>query len=190
MYYFRLVEPGFELMPVYHALREFANSDEARVLYPGVYQEDHWALAYQGTWGVERHSRAEASPGGGDFRYTHDPEALLSFEFDGTDLSLRPAPRLEGSLAYSLDGGAEETLAFAAGQPLQLSRGLPAGKHTVSIRPASGPLTVDSLTVRRRSGQTTWLGFAAIVVVILLVVALAWGVVSRRRRWYERSRAG
>ncbi len=93
MYYFRLVEPDFEPMPVYDELQSYAHSDEARVLYPGVYQEDHWALAYQGTWGADSAMQeAEVGPDGGDFRYTHDPQAALSLVFDGTELWLRPAP--------------------------------------------------------------------------------------------------
>jgi hypothetical protein len=188
MYYFRLVEPGFEPMPVYHALTEFAYADMARVLYPGVYQEDHWALAYEGTWGAEHHAKAEAGPEGGEYRYTHDPQASLSLVFNGTEMWLRSAPDQEGSLVYTLDGGDEETLSYTAGQPLQLVKGVSDGQHTVSIRPSSGPLTVDSLTVRR-SGFTNWLIAAAVVGMILFVSVLGWGAVSRRRRWYERSRA-
>ncbi len=49
-YYFRLVEPDFAPMPVYQALKDHMTSEEARVLYPGVHQEDHWALEYEGEW--------------------------------------------------------------------------------------------------------------------------------------------
>jgi hypothetical protein len=190
MYYFRLVEPDFEPMPVYDALKTYAHSDEARVLYPGVYQEDHWALAYQGTWGAQHDAEAEIGPEGGEYRYTHDPRATLSLVFDGTELWLKPAPDQEGTVVYSLDGGAEETRSFSAGQPLRLTRGLSGGQHIVSIRPASGLLTVDSLTVRRQSGMAIWLAAAGAIVAVLFVGLLIWGVVSRRRRWYERSRAG
>jgi hypothetical protein len=188
MYYFRLVEPGFEPMPVYYALGEFAHGDEAQVLYPGVYQEDHWALTYEGTWGAEHHAEAEAGPEGGEYRYTNDPQATLSLAFNGTELWLRPAPGQDGSLAYTLDGDAEETLSYEAGRPLQVVQGASEGQHTLSIRPSSGPLTVDSLTVQK-SGLTNWLIVAAVVGIILLAFVLGWGAVSRQRRWYERSRA-
>jgi hypothetical protein len=186
MYYFRLVEPDFSPMPIYHSLKEYFTSDRALVLYPGVYQEDHWALAYEGQWESRPNEAAEL----GGYRLAHGSQDTLSLTFDGTELWLRVGPGFEGSVSASVDGNASETMSFVAGEQLPLASSLARGQHTISIHSDSGLLTVDSLTIRQGISLGTWLlgGVGVVVVVLALVVAL--GVISRRRHWYERSRAG
>jgi hypothetical protein len=185
MYYFRLVEPDFSPMPVYYALQEYMHSDEARVLYPGVHQEDHWALAYGGSWETRSDPAAEL----GSYRYAGDLQSTLTLAFAGTDLWLKAGPRAGGAFSYTLDGNAEQVVSFAAGQQVQLARQVSRGQHTVSIRATSGPLTVDSLTVGQDASLQTWLVAGGLVLGIGLIVALVAGVAARRRRWYERGRA-
>ncbi len=186
MYYFRLVEPDFTPMPVYHALADYFHSDEAHRLYPGIHQEGHWALGYGGRW----EDRANPAAQLGGYRYSEDPAATLAFAFEGTDLWLRTGPGFEGTLAYALDGGAERVVPFAPGQELHLAQGLARGPHTLALRAAPGPLTVDSLTVRRRVPPSTWLLAGGAAAALILILLLAVGVASRRRRWYERGRVG
>jgi polysaccharide biosynthesis protein PslG len=185
MYYFRLVEPDFSPMPVYDALQEYMHSDEARVLYPGVHQEDHWALAYGGPWEIRSDPAAEL----GSASYGSDPRSTLTFTFAGTDLWLKTGPGAGGILSYTVDGNAEQVVSFAAGQQVQLAQSLPRGRHTVSMRAVPGPLAVDSLTVGQKNPPQTWLVGGGIVLGLGLVIALVAGMAARRRRWYERGRA-
>jgi hypothetical protein len=186
MYYFRMVEPDFSPMPLYDALSEYAHSSEARVLYPGVYQEDHWALDYGGHWEMRANPSAEL----GGYRYTEERNAALSFTFEGSALSLTMGPGFDGSFAYTLDGESKQAGSFTAGEQIQLARGLPPGQHTITIVADPGPLTVDRLTIENQGSLAPWLVIAGAVVAAGLLIALAAGIISRRRRWYERGRAG
>lgn len=185
MYYFRLVEPDFTPMPVYHALKEYFHSDEARVLYLGVHQEDQWALDYEGQWETRSNEAAEL----GAYRYTDEAQSTLRLTFDGSDLWLKVGPSFDGTLSLSLDGDAAEQVSFAAGEQVQLVKRLSRGQHTISIGSLSGPLTVDSLTVKGRPAFGSWLVVAGVFLAVLLVGALVAGLIARRRRWYERTRA-
>ncbi len=182
MYYFRLVEPDFTPMPVYEALKDYMHSAEALVLYPGVHQEDHWALIYHGEWEAHSDTSAELDR----YRTAREPQSEVSFTFSGTDLWLTVGPDAGGSLAYIIDEQVEMTAPFAAGQQIQLARSLSRGTHTITIRAAPGLLSLDSLTIRDRASIIPWALAGGIVLSIGLVVAL----IARRRRWYERSRAG
>ena len=184
MYYFRLVEPDFSPMPVYDALKEYMHSAGAQVLYPGLHQEDHWALIYEGAW--ER--RADPGAELGAFAYAEAPESRVTLTFDGTDLWLRTGPDAGGAFSYSLNGQAEETVSFAPGESFQLAQGLRGGQHILTLRADPGPLTVDSLTISGRAPVTPWLVAGGIVLVVALIAALVAGITARRRPWYARGR--
>jgi hypothetical protein len=187
MYYFRMVEPDFTPLPVYHALDEFAHSDEARMLYPGVHQEDHWALTYNGPWEMRSDPDAEL----GSYRFAPDSsQATVTFTFEGTDLWLQSGPHDRGAILFSLDGGREEKVGIDPGNRIQLARALPRGPHTVSVVAASGPFGLDSLTIQRRPPLAPWLIAGGILVVIIVVALLVASATASRRRWYERGRAG
>jgi hypothetical protein len=185
MYYFRMVDPDFTPMPVYDVLREYARSDEPRVLYRGVHQEDYWALQYEGSW----QSRSDPAAELGGYRDTADPASTLAFTFVGTEVDLKVGPGQGGELAYTLDGGAETVLSFSADQQIELVRAPGSGHHRLTVRPVSGSLAVDSLTIRERTPLGPWLLALAVVVVLFVVALLIAGAVARHRRWYERGRA-
>jgi hypothetical protein len=186
MYYFRLVEPDFGPMPVYFALKEYMHSPEAQVLYPGVYQEDHWALIYSGPW----ETRSEPSAEFGTARYGQaSPGAMLQFAFHGTDLWLEAGPGVEGEAVYTIDDGPELKISIDTGQQIPLAQGLARDLHTISLYPASGTLAIDSLTIRQRVPVEPWIVAAGAILVAVFAVVVIVSVVSRRRRWYERSRA-
>ncbi len=185
MYYFRLVEPDFTPMPVYEALKSFMHSAEAQVLYPGVYQEDHWALIYDGAWETRSDPTAEL----GSYRYTEDRQSGTTFTFSGTDLWITTGPNLEGTFSYVLDGGSEGRATFSAGEQIHLARALPDGPHTITLRATPGSLAVDSLTVYGRAPLTPWPFVGVGILIVGLVVALVSGAIARRHRWYERGRA-
>jgi hypothetical protein len=187
MYYFRLVEPNFTPMPVYYALEEYFHSQEARTLYPGVHQEDHWALAYEGSWQTEADPAAQL----GSYRSSDDAQASLRLAFAGTDLLLRAGPGGDGTLSFRLDGGEFQPVSYSSGEEVLLARGLSPGRHTVTLAPGPGSrLTVDSLTVKERRSFLPWLAALAAVALLAVLVSALVLVVRRRRPWYERSRAG
>jgi len=183
MYYFRLMEPNFKPQPVYHALKEYMHSPEAQVIYPGVVQEDDWALIYDGAWQTRTDPAAEL----GSYRYAETPESKVTLTFAGTDLWLRTGPGVEGTFSYVLDGK-EETASFSGGEQIQLARALPKGQHMITLHAVPGPLTVDSLTIRQRSTTALWLVAGGAIVAVGLLVVLLPSMVTRRRRWYKRGR--
>jgi hypothetical protein len=88
-YYFRLVEPDFTPLPVYEAVKEYANQPPA--MYPGCHQEDHWAVSWSGSpagdsngWQAVRDERAVL----GVYRVAPEVGESLSFSFAGTELDL------------------------------------------------------------------------------------------------------
>jgi hypothetical protein len=186
MYYFRLVEPDFTPLPIYAALKEYFHSNEARTLYPGVHQEDHWALDYAGPWQTAADPAAQL----GRYRSSDGAQASLSFAFEGTNLILKAGPDGNGTVSFRLDGGEWQSAPYDSGQEILLARGLPLGRHTIGLVPGSGSqLSVDSFTVEDRRSLLPWLataGVAALAVLLIVAFVLA---VRRRRPWYERSRA-
>jgi hypothetical protein len=47
-YYFRMLDPDFSPLPVYDAMKAYANQPPR--MYPGIHQENHWAVTWQGQW--------------------------------------------------------------------------------------------------------------------------------------------
>ena len=150
-YYFRMVDPDFTPLPVYAAIKEYANR-EPRV-YPGYHQEDHWALQWEGDWQVVKDSQAVL----GRLRRSTRPGDVLRFTFVGTDLELvvRKGPG-GGSLQFTIDGGRPTTVSLGDAVPqygvqLPLATGLRQGVHRVDIVTLYEPGTlvfVDGLIVR------------------------------------------
>ena len=185
-YYFRLAEPDLTPLPVYEALKDHMTSGEARVLYPGVHQEDHWALEYEGEWTPRLHPDAEL---GSDLTTPDSSQATLRFAFDGTDLALKAGPEVRGAIVYTIDGGPEQKLAIDPDAQVLVAEGLASSHHEATIRAASGLISIDSLTIRDRLATGPWLVAGVVALAGILLVVLILGAAARRRRWYERSRA-
>ena len=88
-----MVEPDFTPLPVYEALKEYAN--QPPVMYPGYHQEDHWAVSWlnqpnhsttqpQNVWQMVRDERAVL----GAYRMAGGVGESLSVSFAGTELDL------------------------------------------------------------------------------------------------------
>jgi len=185
MYYFRLVEPDFTPLPVYEALNNYLHSAEAQVLYPGVHQEDHWALIYQGAW----EERSEPAAELGSYQQALDPDARVTLTFHGTDLKIRLGPEQQGRVTYVLDGQEEKTMSFAAGEEIDLAPGLRSEEHKLTLYARPDLLGLDSVTVLGRAPLIPWFAVAGAILVLGLMAAGIAGIVVRRRRWYDRSRA-
>ena len=168
-YYFRMAEPDFTLMPVYYAVKEYAN--QPPVMYPGYHQEDHWAIEYSGNW----ETRADQAAVLGNYRLGQDETARLSFTFHGTDLWLQVGPGAgQGTMLVTLDGGSEQKRHWRAGERMEVARHLSDGPHQVTIRAYEGQLPVDGFIVRRE--PYWWLRW---VVGLVMIVGLAGWLVRR-----------
>jgi hypothetical protein len=178
-YYFRMVEPDFTPMPVYDAMREYT-AGLTPTLYPGVHQEDHWALEYtsaplsagEGDWETVRDATAVM----GAYRRATAPGAALRFVFEGASLTLVPGPGA-GEIEVSVDEGAPRHFSLD-GQPVRLVRGWQQKRHDVVLTAIEGEVSVDALTVQYPWRPSFWLllGMASLV-----LAAIWWSLILRRR---------
>ncbi len=149
-YYFRMVEPDFELLPVYHAMQELMQ--QAPTVHIGYHQPEHWALYDDGSWETVY---AEQASLGSARRGTAGAE--LSFRFSGTGLDLAllemPEPaaieiRLNGRFVTGLRPDHSPTSNVPV---LRVATGLADRTHEVEIIVREGSLTLDGIVVHRES---------------------------------------
>jgi hypothetical protein len=174
MYYFRMVEPDFFPMPVYEAMREYT-AGLTPTLYPGVHQEDHWALDYAnlgGDWEMVRDETAILRA----YRQATTPGATLRFTFEGAALTLTPGPGA-GEIEVSVDGDTPRRIPLA-GQPVRLVQDWRKKRHEVTLTVAAGKVSVDAIAVTRSWQPFPWL----ILGLISLGLALAWTLLRTLRQ--------
>ncbi len=191
-YYFRMVEPDFATHPIYDAVKALGSTQPA--VYRGFFQEDHWALQYQGNW--TQVSEPQASLGG--MKKTDEAGASVSGAFEGTDLTLvvpkgpgfGPAyVEIDGSpqAANRLprDGAGKAVLDLAAQEPswqqrVPIATGLSSGFHHFQITTA-GPFALDGLIVDGPTSTSPfqsilqllpYLGAGALVVLLGMVLSI------------------
>jgi hypothetical protein len=142
-FYFGLISPDWETTPAFDALAEMALAPPA--VPPGVHQEDHLAFHYAGTWQIQRDPQASL----GRYR-TGTPGDSVTFDFEGSDLTLEVAPGGKaGTAQVVVDGGEPWLVEFRPGKQAPIARHLPAGRHTVALKVMSGTIALDTITVRR-----------------------------------------
>ena len=175
-YYFRMAEPDFTLLPVYASMRAYAQ--QTPVMYPGYFQEDHWAVAWDGAW----HDTPDAQAVLGGLKVAGQAGAGASFVFEGTDLILvtRQAPEA-GRLSFSVDGGPDRALDLRAATtsgPVyhSLAQGLPAGAHTVTLTSTEGANAIDGFIVRRAKARPGW-----VVAALVGVLGILWSIGKRMK---------
>jgi len=167
-YYFRMVEPDFTPLPVYEAMQEYTAS-LTPTLYPGVHQEDHWALDYAGDWETIHDTAATL----GAYRRTVVPGATLSLTYEGASLTLVPGPGA-GEVEVSVDGDSPTRVSLD-GQPVRLARGWQR-RHEVTLTAIAGEVGVDALVVSSPWRPSPWL----VLGVVCLSLAAVWLLVTRR----------
>lgn len=175
-YYFRMAEPDFTLLPVYEAMQAYTH--QPPVMYPGWYQEDHWAVEWSEGWRLSTDPRAMF----GVFQQADTPDQWLRFTFNGTDLSVITlrGPR-SGVLAITVDGQTRsfdlhsESAKFQVRLPI--AQHVRAGLHNVEIRRASGDQFIDGFIVRRVPDRTLWLMSG-----VGVMLALGWWKARPRHR--------
>ncbi|MCC6189212.1 MAG: cellulase family glycosylhydrolase [Anaerolineales bacterium] len=153
-YYFRMAEPDFTLLPVYAAMQAYTR--QPPTMYPGYFQEDHWAVSWSDGW----RATADASAVLGAYQLATRAGATASFRFDGSGLVLvtRQGPDA-GQIAVRLDGGPQRVVdlraaALTGPAPVSLAANLPSGAHTVEIASLAGANSIDGFIVRRAPDRT------------------------------------
>ncbi|MGA9347796.1 MAG: hypothetical protein WBW48_03185 [Anaerolineae bacterium] len=147
-YYFRMVEPDFTPLPVYDAMKEYAQ--EPPVMYPGYHQEDHWAVHYEGAWETVADGQAVL----GAYRRGAGAGSGLSFAFRGTELTLVVVKsKAAGALQVIVDDRppVEIELRSSAsefGVQVPIARGLADGEHRVQITALGEGAALDGFIVR------------------------------------------
>ncbi len=179
-YYFRMVEPDFTPLPVYEAMKEYANQSPG--VHIGYHQEDHWALEYEGDWEQVGDKQAVL----GSFRRSGGPGDALRFTFVGTELELvvRRGPR-GGVLRVTIDDGKPTDIVLQTDAPeygvrIPLAKGLRDGTHRVEMVTGGEPGTqvdIDGLLVRRRR---SWLPSVAVLGAGVVLAALLFRFHRRR----------
>ena len=190
--YFRLLTPDFQPLPVYDSIKAYTEGLQP-ALAEGYHQEDHWALAYSGDWQTVEDEQAVL----GHLRQTNDPLASLSFQFQGSDLSM-VAPRGPGMGQWSveIDGRERGIVNLEAAEPQagwrqslirNMSNQTP---HQVVLRPVlnedgdvAGTVAIDGLIVQNRN--MLWVN--GLYCLVTLIFMLALGIIgyfwmSGRRR--------
>lgn len=161
-FYFDLVSPDWKPTPAFDALAKLAATPLA--VPPGVHQEDHPALHYAGDW----QPRADPQASLGRYR-VGAPDASVSFNFDGSDLTLvLPDGAGAGTARVVVDGGQPRLVGVQPGEQVQVARNLPPGRHTVQLTATDGVVALDAIIVRRTHDR--------LVRQILAGIALAFAV--------------
>ncbi|HUT15305.1 MAG TPA: hypothetical protein VMY98_03575 [Anaerolineae bacterium] len=172
-YYFRMLEPDFTPLPVYEAMKEYAN--QAPLVHIGYHQEDHWALEWAGDWERVEDGRAVL----GSFYRSSQPGDTLRFAFVGTDLELVVHKGPEDSmLQVTVDDGEpiDITLKSAASEydvHIPLAEGLRDDAHHVEIvtlGEEGTQVSIDGLVVRR---QRSWVPYIVVPAALALLAGIA-----------------
>ena len=179
MYYFRMVEPDFTPLPLYHALS--AKAMEPPVLYRGYHQEDHWALDYAGSWSPVSDERSVL----GQYVASPDGGSNIRFTFEGRQLDLiAPRGPAFGQMWIRVDNGPARVIDLRAAQEEFAAtawrwQSLDAGPHTVFLEALNGIAALDGLIVRPWPPWTRWWPAALIGALCLFLVFFT--VADRRR---------
>jgi hypothetical protein len=173
-YYFRMAEPDFTLLPVYAAMQAY--TQQTPTMYPGYFQEDHWAVRWSDGW----QAAADRAAVLGAYQSATRVGASAGLHFDGSSLVLvtHRGPGA-GQIGVRLDGGPERVHNLEAGSlmrpyPLALAEGLPAGPHSLEITVLAGAPSVDGFVVRRAPNRT-----GEFLAVLGLALGLVWYVIRR-----------
>ncbi len=151
-YYFKMLNPDFTPMPVYAALKQYTKQPPA--IYPGYFQEDHWAIKVSGEWALTRYPLAIL----GKYSTGTRPGDSLAFTFVGTGLDLvfvkgpnRGVARIsiDERPPIEIDLGVPAASVDQFGDKTQIVRGLSTNRHSARIEVVVAPVGVDGVVVYR-----------------------------------------
>lgn len=140
-YYFRLVEPDFTPLPVYHSLATYLTT-LTPTLYLGRHQETSWQLRYSGSW--ERVQMPDAVLGG--YSRADESGSQVQFRWEGRCLTLVPGPD-PGLVRLTDDRGRQREIRLR-GEPVLLAWSLLPGQRGATLELLEGTLSLDELWVR------------------------------------------
>jgi hypothetical protein len=180
-YYFRMVEPDFTPLPVYESLKEYITMQEP-VLYPGIYQAEHWAITLPDDAQVIERPGARL----GEAVQT----TAVTFTTYGTAVWLRWRG---GGDVLEVERDGENTLAGGhCTHPLsddewhltELCSSLLPQPHTFRVVPvaADDPLYIDSITVLDRTYENLFGPVAAVVIGLGMLVWVMLRALAERKR--------
>ncbi len=181
-FYYRLVDPDFTPRPVFCAYKELATAPP--VVQRGYHQEDHWALNYEGSWNKVEDGNAVL----GACMTSLKPDALLTFRFKGTELTLvvvRDAAR--GRLYFEVDGSAHRANMLpldstgrayidldSADAEVPIASGLADTEHSVRMEVGADTVaTIDAIIVDRTPDALWRLGLGVALGVLSIALILA-----------------
>ncbi len=147
MYYFRLVEPDFTSLPVYAAVKAY--TAQARVVYSGYHQIDHWALDFAGNWERVLNDNAVLD----DYWYS-ESGGTIAGRFKGKEVELVIAKSPDyGELQVQIDDRAPITIPLNTASPqrnvtIPIARGLSYTEHELKIT-ASPRAAIDSIVIHK-----------------------------------------
>jgi hypothetical protein len=150
-YYFRMLETDFTPLPVYEALKTYAT--QTPVMYQGLHQADHWAVAWEGEWERVDDERALL----GTYRTTGDVGARVLLTFDGRGLAVIIKKGAEGGrFRATVDGGRSETFDLGAaesqyGYELIIASGLRPVEHRSILEVLEGAVILEGFVVHEHS---------------------------------------
>lgn len=137
--YFRLLTPGFEPLPVYTAMQAY--TAQPPQLGRGFHQEDHWALAYTGSW----NTIADAASVLGHYRLGTTPASALRFRVGATPrVTLVTPPGVSAVVQAQIDGRPIDVQRTADPNRLVLATNLGPGVHDIELH---GELAIDGILV-------------------------------------------
>ncbi len=145
-YYFRMAEPDFTLLPVYDSMKAHVESNPPS-MYPGLHQEDHWAIQVEGVW--ERIPSESAQLGA---YAVIESESAINIDWHGTDLLLIAAPNIPGGdLTIRIDDRPPQSITLPrSGGLVPVAERLSNGRHRLTIEVDSA-LALDAIQVRARA---------------------------------------
>jgi hypothetical protein len=174
MYYFRMADPDFTLLPVYVTLKAYMH--QTPVMYSGWFQEDDWTVTWSGAW----QTVSDPSAVLGAEKVAQASGAAAQFVFDGNELLLVTSRGpLAGSLTVQIDDGPAQTYVLRADArapaiKLTVAQNLPDGQHHVTITSKSGANAIDGFIVRTAPDFTI-----PLLVVVTTTLALTYYLLRR-----------
>ncbi len=165
-YYFRMAEPDFTLLPVYDSIKAYVESNPPS-MYPGLHQDDHWAIQIEGVW--ERIPANNAQLGA---YALIESESAINIDWHGTDLLLITAPDIPGgNLTIRIDDRPPQSITLSrSGGLVPVAERLPNGRHRLTIEVDSA-LALDAIQVRARAPISF-----TMLLVVFTVLGTAWFV--------------
>jgi hypothetical protein len=148
-YFFKMLDPDFKPMPVYEAMKQYAN--QSPMMYAGYFQEDHWAIKWAGAWSLAQDLRAVL----GHYRNSASKGDTFSFTFVGTGLDIVFVRGLSGGVArVMIDERPPLDIQLASstdqfGVKTEIVRGLSRGAHRARIEVVEAGVGVDGVIVQR-----------------------------------------